>query len=47
MIIKKNEEDRLDRELRLVIEQKRKRALEGFSRLSSEGEVIGAYDRSS
>jgi len=46
-IIKKNEEDRLDRELRLVIEQKRKRALEGFSKLSSEGEVIGAYDRSS
>jgi glycosyltransferase involved in cell wall biosynthesis len=46
-VIKKSEEDRLDRELRLVIEQKRERSLAGFSMLSSEGEVIGAYDRCS
>jgi len=41
-VIKRKEEDQLDRELRLIIQEKRHRALKGFSKLTLEGEVIGA-----
>lgn len=41
-VIKKSGEDRLDLELEKLLVQKRKRALKGFSRLSSEGEVVAS-----
>jgi len=43
--IKRTEEDRLDEELRVILKEKRKRALKGFSQLSSEGEVIASSDK--
>ena len=41
-VIKKRERDRLDEELDRNLREKRKRALNGFSRLSVEGEVEAA-----
>ena len=41
-VIKKKQRDKLDDELDNIRDQKRTRALKGFSGLSSEGEVIGA-----
>ena len=43
-VIKRKEEDRLDMELRRNLQEKRRKALEGFSRLSSEGDIIAASD---
>ena len=40
--IKRTEPDRLDAELRVILKEKRKRALKGFSQLSSEGEVVAS-----
>ena len=44
-VIKKDGEDRLDLELKKILRQKRKRALKGFSKLSSEGELVGSSVR--
>jgi glycosyltransferase involved in cell wall biosynthesis len=44
---KRTGEDRLDLELRKIIHEKRKKALKGFSQLSSEGEVIASSDKHS
>jgi len=41
-VIKRKEEDRLDGELRLILNEKRRKALKGFTQLSSEGEVIAS-----
>lgn len=43
-VIKNRQRDRLDHELDLNREEKRKRALRGFSQLSEEGEIVGASD---
>lgn len=43
-VIKNRQEDRLDQELLKIIKEKRKRAVIGFSKLSSEGEVISGSD---
>ena len=40
--IKKSGEDRLDLELTEIVREKRKRALKGFSQLSSEGGIIAS-----
>ncbi len=39
-VTKRTGEDRLDLELRKIIQEKRKRAVKGFSQLSGEGKVI-------
>jgi glycosyltransferase involved in cell wall biosynthesis len=41
-VIKKKERDRLDDELSRILEEKRTRAIMGFSVLSSEGEIVEA-----
>ena len=41
------ERERLDSEIKRNMREKRVKAMKGFSQLSAEGEVIGAYDRSS
>lgn len=41
-VIKRREKDRLDEELMQIRSEKRTRAKKGFSRLSSEGEIIAA-----
>ncbi len=41
---KNSHRDRLDNELALNRKEKRKKAIKGFSRLSSEGEIISASD---
>ena len=41
-VIKKDGEDRLDLELKKILRQKRKSALNGFSRLSEEGALVGS-----
>ncbi|MFO7985894.1 MAG: galactosyltransferase-related protein [Desulfatiglandaceae bacterium] len=40
--IKNRQKDRLDRELFLIRNEKRRKSKEGFSKLSSEGEVVQA-----
>lgn len=40
--MKRTGQDRLDQELRVILAEKRKRALIGFSKLSSEGRVIAS-----
>ena len=41
-VTKNREKDRLDRELDKIIQEKRVKAVKGFSQLSSEGEIISA-----
>jgi glycosyltransferase involved in cell wall biosynthesis len=41
-VIKRTGEDRLDKELRLILDEKRKKALKGFSQLSSEGRIVAS-----
>jgi glycosyltransferase involved in cell wall biosynthesis len=46
-VVRDWERERLDSEIKRNLREKRGKAVRGFSQLSSEGEVIGAYDRSS
>ena len=39
--IKRTQRDRLDRELETIVREKRQRAIHGFSKLSSEGQLVG------
>ncbi|MDB9822386.1 glycosyltransferase [Deltaproteobacteria bacterium] len=43
-VIKKKDRDRLDDELDRICEEKRTRAIKGFSQLSREGEIVGCSD---
>ena len=43
-VSKAREKDRLDEELERVVQEKRKRAIRGFSSLSSEGSIVSASD---
>ncbi len=42
--IKRLQRDRLDEELAIIIKEKRRKAIHGFSRLSAEGQLIGGGD---
>jgi glycosyltransferase involved in cell wall biosynthesis len=46
-VVRDWERERLDSEINQNLREKRGKAVKGFSQLSSEGEVIEAYDRSS